>query len=404
MKKKALRILLPVLMLLSLFSAAPAARAATIKISDKKVTLLVGQTKTLKITGTKKTVSWKVGNEKIAKISKKGQIRAKRVGRTTITAKVAGKKLTCKLTVDKNPKLSANPSVSSIRAGNTLKLSVIGCTSKPKVKWSSSNEKIASINSKGEVKAKRPGKVTLTAKVLRKTLKRTLTVTEASRDAWEITDTCLYYEQDWDSVGTSLWPVTDVIAWYGIVEVKNTGNTSLELFDCTMKVVDQNGTVMDTISKDTYNLYCFPKLIGPGEKGYFYGHSTFELPETEKTYKLQASGLSIEHDRGYRPKLTITKASRTEDTDREGRSFPEITYTVGNPNSIAIRDIQSGVLFYNAAGKVIGVDGKDGSYYVFTLSPGHSSEHTKGGAYGVLSPGCTSDKVKSYKIIARCLD
>lgn len=58
--------------------------------------------------------------------------------------------------------------------GKKAKLKVKG--TKKKVKWSSSNKSIASVSKKGVVKAKRPGKVTIRAKVGKKTLKCKVTV------------------------------------------------------------------------------------------------------------------------------------------------------------------------------------------------------------------------------------
>ncbi len=72
-----------------------------IRLNKKKVTLQVGKSTTLKVKGTKKKVTWKSNKKKIATVSKKGKVKAKKVGKAKITAKVAGKKLVCKVTVKK---------------------------------------------------------------------------------------------------------------------------------------------------------------------------------------------------------------------------------------------------------------------------------------------------------------
>ncbi len=72
-----------------------------IKLNKKKVTLQVGKSVTLKVKGTKKKVTWKSSKKKVATVSKKGKVKAKKVGKAKITAKVAGKKLVCKVTVKK---------------------------------------------------------------------------------------------------------------------------------------------------------------------------------------------------------------------------------------------------------------------------------------------------------------
>jgi hypothetical protein len=81
--------------------------AATVKISTKKVTLEVGKSKTLKITGTKEKVTWKTSKKSVATVSKSGKVTAKKPGKATITATVNKKKYTCSVTV----KEAANPLV-----------------------------------------------------------------------------------------------------------------------------------------------------------------------------------------------------------------------------------------------------------------------------------------------------
>lgn len=74
--------------------------AVPIKLSAKKVTLKVGKSKTLKVTGTTSKVSWKTSNKKIAKVSK-GKVTAVKAGKAKITAKVGKKSLVCTVTVKK---------------------------------------------------------------------------------------------------------------------------------------------------------------------------------------------------------------------------------------------------------------------------------------------------------------
>lgn len=73
--------------------------AATMKLSNKKLTLVAGKTKTLKVTGTKASVKWSSSDKSVATVSSKGKVTAKKHGKATITAKVGSKKLTCKVTV-----------------------------------------------------------------------------------------------------------------------------------------------------------------------------------------------------------------------------------------------------------------------------------------------------------------
>lgn len=61
--------------------------------------LYVAQSKKLKVNHTKAKVKWSSSNKKIAKVSKKGTVKAVKPGKCTIYAKVKGKKLKCKVEV-----------------------------------------------------------------------------------------------------------------------------------------------------------------------------------------------------------------------------------------------------------------------------------------------------------------
>ncbi len=95
------------------------------RLSSKSITLKVGQSKTLKVKKKvkKAKISWKSKNKKIAVVSKKGKVTAKKVGTTKVVCKVKkGKKkftLTCKVTVKKTttPKVvPTTPAVPTIPA------------------------------------------------------------------------------------------------------------------------------------------------------------------------------------------------------------------------------------------------------------------------------------------------
>lgn len=75
------------------------ASAATVKLSQTKLSLKVGQTKQLKLTGTKKAITWSSSKKSVATVSKSGKVTAKAAGTATITAKSNGKKYTCKVLV-----------------------------------------------------------------------------------------------------------------------------------------------------------------------------------------------------------------------------------------------------------------------------------------------------------------
>ncbi len=90
-------------------------------ISQKKLTLKVGQKKKLKVKRVKGKIKWTSNKKKVAVVSAKGVVRARKKGKAVITAKVAGKKYKCKVTVkakegNSQPNQSTAPDSSSAAA------------------------------------------------------------------------------------------------------------------------------------------------------------------------------------------------------------------------------------------------------------------------------------------------
>lgn len=74
-------------------------------ISAKSLTLTAGEVFNLNVFGTTQKIKWKSSKKKVASV-KDGIIEAKKAGKCKITAKVLGKKLTCKVTVKKIAKIN----------------------------------------------------------------------------------------------------------------------------------------------------------------------------------------------------------------------------------------------------------------------------------------------------------
>lgn len=128
--------------------------------------------------------SWASSNKKIVTVDKKGKIKA---GTKTGTAKItvtlkSGKKATLKVKVQtakvKTTKISGLKKKLTIKKGKsvTLKPVVSPITSQEKVTYRSSNKKIATVSSKGVVKGRRKGTVTITVKSGKVTKKIKITV------------------------------------------------------------------------------------------------------------------------------------------------------------------------------------------------------------------------------------
>lgn len=97
-----------------LFSSLPnasafAASSSKVSINITDLILSKGKTKKLKISGTTKKVKWRSSDSSVVKVSKKGKVKALKVGKATVTAKVNGKSYKCRLQVSsikkKNPKI-----------------------------------------------------------------------------------------------------------------------------------------------------------------------------------------------------------------------------------------------------------------------------------------------------------
>ena len=69
-------------------------------VIKKKITMFVGQKKSIKLKKNTK-IKWKSSNKKVATVNKKGDIKAKKVGKTKITAKLSNKKINYIIKVNK---------------------------------------------------------------------------------------------------------------------------------------------------------------------------------------------------------------------------------------------------------------------------------------------------------------
>lgn len=146
-------------------------KATSIKLSKKTLTLKKGAYTQLKATLSKNStdkVTWSSSNKKVAKVDTNGVVTALKGGIVTITAKAAsGKKATCKVTVkEAATKVKLNKTKATLKKGGTLtlKATVTPSSSTDKLTWSSSNKKVAAVDSKGKVTAKKKGTAVITVK------------------------------------------------------------------------------------------------------------------------------------------------------------------------------------------------------------------------------------------------
>ncbi len=149
-----------------------------IKLNESKIRMKKGtKYKWLKATvfpsnALNKKIIWTSSNRKIASVDAKGVIKALKEGTAVITAStVNGKKASVKVTVVKKDiqasRISLNAKKVILKRGKklVLKATILPVnTGNKKVTWTSSNKKIAVVNAKGVVTAKKPGKVKITCR------------------------------------------------------------------------------------------------------------------------------------------------------------------------------------------------------------------------------------------------
>ena len=133
-------------------------------ITAKVSQVYVGKNATIKVTKTKVTgkVTFKSSNKKVATVNSKGVITGKKAGKAVITVKVG--KYTKKLTVKvKKPSFKLVKSSVKLKKGKKTTIRVKAAPVS-KVTYKTSNKKVATVNSKGVVTAKKKGTAKITVK------------------------------------------------------------------------------------------------------------------------------------------------------------------------------------------------------------------------------------------------
>lgn len=114
----------------------------------------------------KEKVTYSSSNKKVATVSSKGVIKAKKAGTAKITVKSGKKKVvvTVKITGVKTTKLSGVPAAKNVSKGKSFKIKVIATpkNTDEKITFKSSNKKVATVTSKGVVKCLKKGTATIT--------------------------------------------------------------------------------------------------------------------------------------------------------------------------------------------------------------------------------------------------
>ncbi len=146
-----------------------------IVLNKSKLMMVKGESRTLKVKKTipskaSKTVTWSSSNKKVATVTPKGKVKAKRAGTVKIFAKSKHNskiKAVCKITIyNKTKKISLLcNSVYQLNAGQSVNLKAKVTSPAKKIQpitWKSNNSSIATVTKSGNVRAVREGAAIMT--------------------------------------------------------------------------------------------------------------------------------------------------------------------------------------------------------------------------------------------------
>lgn len=143
-----------------------------VKVSTSQKTLGVKETYKIKTTvypknAVNQKLTYTSSNKKVATVTTKGKVTAKKKGTAVITIRTHnGKTTKIKIVVKKAPsKITLNAKSKTLKRNKTFQLKAkLPSGSAGRITYTSSNNKIATVSSKGKIKAKKKGKATITAK------------------------------------------------------------------------------------------------------------------------------------------------------------------------------------------------------------------------------------------------
>lgn len=134
------------------------------RLNKEDVILVSGESFHLYVYGFNKKVTYRSSDFKVCEVGLNGRIYAHKIGTAIIKVKYENKVLKCRVRV-----IDINKTSISLKEGDSYQLEIKGINKR--VKWTSSNKSVATIDRKGKVKAVSKGKTVITGVIKGKTLK-----------------------------------------------------------------------------------------------------------------------------------------------------------------------------------------------------------------------------------------
>ena len=180
------------------------------------------------------------------------------------------------------------------------------------------------------------------------------------------------------------------IEYYGIVGIKNTGNTPIYMKNCVFDLEDKNGHLLqsDDMISDA------PSWIAPGETGYFYNSLNTLLDDS----------VSLENGLKLVAQITLKKANDTpieysvSDTSlQKVGSFEnfKITGRITNHTEKDQQYLYINIILFDNAGNTIGISGTS----ITNLYAGATVSFDWDAYF--INKNITYEDVHSFKVIAR---
>lgn len=172
-RKRLLGILCAIALLVTIIPvdiAEAAARSNTLTLSETSYVMKKGARLRLKVTGSligfNGRLKWSTSNWKVAVVTPRGVVIARKKGTTVIKVKAGGQKATCKITVGTPvKKIKASKKSLTLKVGKTAKLKT-GISPKTatvkKLKYTTKNKRVATVSKKGVVKGIAAGSTQVT--------------------------------------------------------------------------------------------------------------------------------------------------------------------------------------------------------------------------------------------------